>query len=105
MGVAYKPYIDDLRESGSLILIRKLLNEKIRHIQWSDPRIKKKISINAFQYNQKGVFANPRNLKDADIFLLMTDHDKFNYSMIYKNSKLIIDCRGRFPVDYKVIRA
>ena len=37
--------------------------------------------------------------------MLMTDHDKFNYKAIYKNSKLIIDCRGRYAVDKKVIRA
>ena len=34
----------------------------------------------------------------------MTDHEKFNYKMIYKNSKLIIDCRGRYNLNHKVIR-
>ena len=35
----------------------------------------------------------------------MTDHDKFDYKLIYKHSKLIIDCRGRYAVDQKVYRA
>ena len=34
----------------------------------------------------------------------MTDHDKFKYDLIYKNSKFIIDTRGRYKVDKKVIR-
>ena len=35
----------------------------------------------------------------------MTDHDAFNYDLIYKNSNMIIDCRGRYSIDNKVIRA
>ena len=102
--MSYKPNVDDLRESGSLALLNKLLNEKIRNIQWSDPHINKSILINKFGYNKKGININPKILKSFDIVLLMTDHDKFNYSMIYKNSKIVIDCRGRYPVDQKVIR-
>ena len=104
LGMSYKPNVDDLRESGSLALLNKLLNEKIRNIQWSDPHINKSILINKFGYNKKGININPKILKSFDIVLLMTDHDKFNYSMIYKNSKIVIDCRGRYPVDQKVIR-
>ena len=105
LGVAYKPNIDDLRESGSINLMTKLLKDNVGKIQWSDPHINKAIFINKFNYNKKGININSKNLKSFDIVLLMTDHDKFNYDMIYKNSKLIIDCRGRFPVGEKVIRA
>lgn len=104
LGMAYKPNVDDLRESGSINLIHKLLHAKIRKIQWSDPHIKKTISIDKYSYRAKGIVISPVVLKSFDIVLLMTDHDKFDYEMIYKNSKLIIDCRGRFPVDQKVIR-
>ena len=104
LGMAYKPNVDDLRESGSINLIHKLLHAKIRRIQWSDPHIKKTISIDKYSYRAKGIVISPVVLKSFDIVLLMTDHDKFDYEMIYKNSKLIIDCRGRFPVDQKVIR-
>ena len=34
----------------------------------------------------------------------MTDHDNFDYKKIYNNSKLILDTRGRYKVDQKVIR-
>ena len=105
LGIAYKPNVDDLRESGSVNLMTKLLKENIGKIQWSDPHINQAILINKFNYNKKGININPKNLKSFDVVLLMTDHDKFNYDMIYKNSKLIIDCRGRFPVGEKVIRA
>lgn len=104
LGMSYKPNLDDLRESGSINLIHKLLQAKIRKIQWSDPHIKKNISIHKYSYKAKGIVISPVVLKSFDVVLLMTDHDKFDYEMIYKNSKLIIDCRGRFPVDQKVTR-
>ena len=39
-----------------------------------------------------------------DLVVLMTDHDCFDYKFINKNSKKIIDCRGKFPISEKVIR-
>jgi UDP-N-acetyl-D-glucosamine dehydrogenase len=105
LGLAYKPNIDDLRESGSINLMNRLLKESIGKIQWSDPHINKVLLINKFNYNKKGIVINPKNLKFFDIVLLMTDHDKFDYDMIYKNSKAIIDCRGRYSADDKVTRA
>ena len=105
LGMTYKPNIDDLRESGSVNLVKRLLKEKISKIQWSDPHFKNRILIDKFNYNTKGIKLTPKILKSFDIVLLMTDHDKFQYEMIYKNSKKIIDCRGRYPVDNKVSRA
>jgi len=43
-------------------------------------------------------------LSKFDLAVLITDHDCFNYKLIYKNSKKIIDCRGKFPESEKVIR-
>ena len=40
-----------------------------------------------------------------DIVVLMTDHDVFDYKMLLKYSKIIIDCRGRYKINEKVIRA
>jgi UDP-N-acetyl-D-glucosamine dehydrogenase len=105
LGMSYKPNIDDLRESGSVYLLKKLLNINIKNIQWCDPHIKQKISIKKFNYNKKGININSKTLNFFDIVVLMTDHEKFNYDMIYENSKSIIDCRGRFKVDKKVTRA
>ena len=31
-----------------------------------------------------------------DLVLLATDHDSFDYDMILKESKIIVDTRGRF---------
>jgi UDP-N-acetyl-D-glucosamine dehydrogenase len=105
LGIAYKPNIDDIRESGSIRLMNKLLEENIERIEWTDPHINKALLINKYNYNKKKIYINSKNLRSFDIVLLMTDHDKFDYDLIYKNSKAIIDCRGRYEVDNKVTRA
>jgi len=81
------------------------LKENISNIQWSDPHFKNRILIDKFNYNANGINLTPKILKSFDIVLLMTDHDNFKYDMIYKHSKKIIDCRGRYSVDNKVSRA
>jgi len=43
---------------------------------------------------------------EYDLVILITDHDDFDYKNILNQSKLIIDCRGRFPFkNKKVYRA
>ena len=105
LGVAYKKNIDDMRESASINLIKELIRNNFKGIEFSDPHINNFISTRTFNYNKKGIKLSPKNLKKFDIVVLMTDHDKFNYKMIYEYSKVIIDCRGRYSVDHKVYRA
>ena len=105
LGIAYKKNVDDLRESASINLIKKLQKDKYKNIEYSDPHIKDTILTREFRFNKKSLNLSPRNLKKFDIVILMTDHDKFDYKMIYENSQTIIDCRGRYSVDHKVYRA
>lgn len=105
LGIAYKKNIDDLRESASINLIKKLLKDKYKGVEYSDPHIKSTILTREFKFKKKSLDLSSRNLKKFDIVILMTDHDKFDYKLIYENSKKIIDCRGRYSVDHKVYRA
>lgn len=104
LGISYKKNVDDLRESASLRLIKILQRKKVKKIDYSDPYHKNFIKTRSLVMNKKGIKISPKNIKKYDIVILMTDHDKFNYSLIYKNSKKIIDTRGVFSVNNKVIR-
>ena len=44
----------------------------------------------------RSVKINSNELKKYDAVVLVTDHQKFNYRLIEKNSKLIIDARHKF---------
>ena len=105
IGMAYKKNVDDLRESASINLIKYLQKNNLNKIEYSDPYIKDKISTRNFKFNKKSIRLSSNNLKKFNIVIIMTDHDKFNYKQIYRNSKIIIDCRGRYSVDGKVYRA
>ena len=35
-------------------------------------------------------------LREQDLVLLATDHDAFDFSLILKNARLIVDTRGRY---------
>ncbi len=104
LGISYKKNVDDLRESAAIRLLNALLKKKIKNVSYSDPHIKNNINTRALKINKKGINLTPQNIKKFDITVLMTDHDIFDYKKIYKFSKFIIDTRGRYKVDSKVIR-
>jgi UDP-N-acetyl-D-glucosamine dehydrogenase len=104
LGMSYKKNLDDVRESSSVKLVKKLLKLNFKNIEYSDPHIPK-IKFEDIKYSKKSIKLTSNNLKKYHIALLMTDHDKFNYKDIYNFSNFIIDCRGKYKIGNKVIRA
>ncbi len=95
LGLAYKKNVDDVRESPSFEVIR-LLQEKGAKLFYSDPHVAEFIANDHYNFSGKSINLSPENLQKYDAVLLVTDHDKFDYEVILKNSRLIIDSRGRF---------
>ena len=48
------------------------------------------------QISLKRININKNNLKKYDASIIITDHNKVDYNMIFKNSKFIFDCRARY---------
>jgi len=105
LGLSYKRNTGDLRESSSLKLIEALLKNGYRNINFHDPYIDNKIKFKKFNFNKKPINLNEEILKKSELVILLTDHNCFNYEFILKNSKKILDCRGRYKTSKKVIRA
>ena len=103
VGLAYKKNCDDIRNSPILKIINNFKNLKSK-IFCYDPYIKiknfpfLKNKIN-FQYHE----LNKKNLEFVDIVIIGTDHDKVNYNLIQKHSKLIFDTRNVFKFSEKNI--
>lgn len=95
LGLAYKKDIDDLRESPSLKLI-ELLQDHGAKVDYNDeystsiPRLRK------YSFNKKSVKVTPANIRKYDLVLLSTEHSYYDYKMILKNAKLIVDTRNGF---------
>lgn len=101
LGLSYKKNLDDIRESASVKLINNLFKKGVKNISIHDPYSDEKILSKKIK---KTKHLNPKVLKGFDIVVLMTDHDLFDYDLIKNNSKLIIDCRGRFEAKNNVQR-
>ncbi len=97
LGIAYKKDINDCRESPAFSIINILKQKKNFSISYSDPYIKKIPKLRDYNFsNMRSVKINSNELKKYDAVVLVTDHQKFNYRLIEKNSKLIIDARHKF---------
>ena len=104
LGLAYKKNVDDLRESPSLELMESLMDMGA-DIQYCDPYFDKVPPTRKHQFELSAMPMNEKTLKSADLVLLATDHDDFDYSLILAKAKLIVDTRGRFEHSPKVIKA
>jgi UDP-N-acetyl-D-glucosamine dehydrogenase len=95
LGIAYKKNVDDMRESPSVVLMEKL-NGLGAEVQYSDPHIPVFPDLRRHDFNLSSQELTPHNIASYDCVLLATDHDDFNFPLIEKNAKLIVDCRGRY---------
>jgi len=105
LGLAYKKNVDDTRESASLELIKILQKKNIKNLSYCDPHTKNFTLPDNIKKIKKLNVLTKKSIKNFDIVVLMTDHDKFKYKEILRASKKIIDCRGRFQISQKVYRA
>ena len=103
LGISYKKNIDDLRESPSLEII-DLLIKKDAVVNYCDPFFEFLPTTRRFKFDLKGVELTKENLIKADAVILAADHDIFDYELIKRFSKLIIDTRGRFIPSDNIIR-
>ena len=95
LGISYKKNIDDMRESPSVFLMEKLRDDGAI-IDYTDPHVPVFPKMREHNFNLKSVDLTAENLKKYDVVVVATDHDKFDYDMILKNSKLVVDTRGKF---------
>ena len=95
LGISYKKNVDDMRESPSVLLMEKL-RELGAEISYSDPHISVFPKMREHHFNLSSIPLNPETIANYDCLLLATDHDKFDYEMIKKHARLIIDSRGKY---------
>jgi UDP-N-acetyl-D-glucosamine dehydrogenase len=94
-----------MRESPSVFLMEKIRDEGAV-LTYSDPHVPVFPKMREHSFNLKSVDLTPEVVKGYDCIVLTTDHDKFDYEMILKNAKLIVDTRGKYRAVYpNVVKA
>ena len=91
LGVAYKRYIDDLRESPALTIL-ELLRERGAIISYNDLYFAHLGHGRHYDLNMKNTPLE--NLNRFDAVLIVTDHSDYDYENIVAESKLVIDTRN-----------
>jgi UDP-N-acetyl-D-glucosamine dehydrogenase len=93
LGVAYKRDIDDIRESPALDIIR-LLEGQGAHVSYADPHVPV-FSEDGHEFH--AVPLTPETVAAADCVMIVTNHSGFDYRMIKRNAKLVVDTRNALP--------
>ncbi|MBA4398406.1 MAG: UDP-N-acetyl-D-glucosamine dehydrogenase [Anaerolinea sp.] len=104
LGAAYKPDIDDLRESPALDVIHLLL-DKGAQVEYNDPYIPE------IHYDELDMVSVPdvmTAVRSADCVVIITNHKKYDYPAILSAAKLVVDTRNAMGeagrVSDKVVR-
>ncbi|MGB1126553.1 MAG: nucleotide sugar dehydrogenase [Phycisphaeraceae bacterium] len=93
LGLAYKPDVDDVRESPSFELIEQLLDLDAE-VSYNDPHVPATHKMRKYDLEMSSVEISPQSLQQYDLVLISTNHSSYDYAMIAENSKLIVDTRG-----------
>lgn len=94
LGIAYKKEIDDQRESPSLKII-SLLQKKGAIVSYNDPYVPQSFGHRDYPgLKLKSVRLSEKKLKEFNALVIATDHSRYDYEWIVKNSFLVIDTRN-----------
>ena len=105
LGIAYKPNVDDMRESPSVEIMAQL-QELGAEISYSDPWVPVFPKMRKYAFDLNSVELSENSIAQYDCMVLATDHKIFDYGLIEQHSKLLVDTRGKFrEANDKVFKA
>ncbi len=90
LGVAFKPNVDDVRESPALDVIG-LLQEKGAHVRYHDPYVPRIRQDEIVMDSEVDAVLAARQ---ADCVVIITNHDMYDYAAILDAARLIVDTRN-----------
>ena len=90
LGAAYKPDIDDIRESPALDVIA-LLKEKMAEVSYHDPYLP---IITHDGWTLESASDLMKAVADADCVVIITNHSSYDYLAIHDDAKLLVDTRN-----------
>ncbi len=92
LGVAYKPDIDDVRESPALDVIA-LLKKKGAQVSYHDPYIPQ-IHHEHEGWKMDSVKDAMKAVNESDVVVIVTDHKAYDYQAILAQAKFVFDSRN-----------
>jgi UDP-N-acetyl-D-glucosamine dehydrogenase len=93
LGLAYKPDIEDVRESPSLELIERL-RERGAIVDYNDPHVPETHRMRRYDLRMRSVELTPAALAGYDCVLVATHHTVYDWQMVADHARLIVDTRN-----------
>ncbi len=95
LGIAYKKNVDDARESPGAAIM-ELLRTRGALLDYSDPHVPLFPKMREHRFNLGSVELSARSIASYDCVVLVTDHDDFDFELIARHARLLIDTRDRY---------
>ena len=93
VGVAYKPDVDDIRETPAVFIIEDLI-ERGACVQYHDSHVPVFPKMRGHDVNLSSVELSSETLSAFDAVLIVTNHSTIDWDMIALNAALVIDTRN-----------
>jgi len=93
LGLAYKPDIDDVRESPSLELIERFRAKGAR-VDYNDPYIPQTHRQREYDLGMKSRKLSEKMLNRYDVVVIATNHSDYDYDWIVRHARLVVDTRN-----------
>jgi UDP-N-acetyl-D-glucosamine dehydrogenase len=90
LGMAFKRDISDLRDSPA-IRVYHIIKPRVGTVHYNDPHVPE---LRVDGQSIKSVQITPANIRKYDAVVILTDHSAYDYAMIVKNARLIVDTRN-----------
>jgi UDP-N-acetyl-D-glucosamine dehydrogenase len=93
LGAAYKPDVDDCRESPAVELM-ELLQDRGAVVEYNDPHVPALPPLRGHVLRLESTPLTPEVLAGQDAVLIATNHRAYDYGPILAHAPLVIDTRG-----------
>jgi UDP-N-acetyl-D-glucosamine dehydrogenase len=92
IGLAYKPDIDDVRETPAAEIIRLLLDQGAA-VSYHDPHVPEFPAMRKYDIDLRSEALTAKGLGATDCVLVVTDHSAVDWALIGRAAHLIVDTR------------
>jgi UDP-N-acetyl-D-glucosamine dehydrogenase len=93
LGLAYKPDIDDVRETPAAEIIEHLLERGAR-VSYHDPLVPVFPRMRHHRVELSSVPLTEERLAEADCVIVVTDHTAIDWTLVGRAARLVIDTRN-----------
>ncbi len=93
VGLAYKPNVDDTRETPAAEII-ELLAARGAVVSYHDPHVPSFPKMRNYKFDMHSVDLDPKVIGQADCVVIVTDHEITDWQAIGDHAQLVVDTRN-----------